>query len=270
MKLILVGIDFSKSALNASRYAAELATKTNSGLLIFHTFDAPVVHSNSGLYFVSYKGLKEASENKMEKFMLKLQQEFPTLKISYFTTSGSFSKEIEVLLNRQDIRYVVLGMAVKNKISKLIYGSHSTDIAGKIDAPVIIVPEKFNSPKMQKLVLAVDNRASIATESKKQISHLMDSLKAKLTVIHVRTEDEIVSEKQKNEVKIGKETYSISTINAKDLQDGLSTYTKNNGTDLVIILSREHSFLYNLFNERNTTKIAFSSKVPVLSIHEVI
>ena len=268
MKLILAGIDFSKSSHNAARYAAQLATKTNCGLLIFHTFDAPVIHSNSGLYFVSYSGLKESSEKKMNKFMATLQSEFPKLKISYFTTSGSFSQEIEVLLSKQNIRFVVMGMAVKDKISKLIYGSHSTDIAGKVNAPVIIVPEKFTSMAMNKLVLAVDNKASIPVRSKKEISSLMDALKARLDIVHVRTENEVISDKQKSELKIGVNIYPVTTILAKDLQDGLTTYTKENNCNLVLILSREHSFLYNLFNERNTSKIAFSSKVPVLAIHE--
>ena len=270
MKLILVGIDFSKSSLNAARYAATIASKCNYGLLIFHTFDAPVVHSNSGLYFVSYKGLKETSERKMEKFITGLQSEFQKLKISYFSTSGSFSNEIEVLLAKQDIRLVVLGMKVKDKISKLIYGSHSTDIAGKVDAPVIIVPEKYTDALISKIVLAVDTKASISASAKRQISSFVELLKAKLEVLHVRTPGELLLERKKDVLKIGKFRYTIHSVSAKDLQDGLASYTKTNKNNLIVILSREHSFLYNLFNERNTNKIAFSSKIPVLSIHESI
>ena len=51
---ILVGIDFTKSSENALNYAIMLAEKSKAALLLFHVFDTPIVHTNSGAYFVEY------------------------------------------------------------------------------------------------------------------------------------------------------------------------------------------------------------------------
>ncbi len=56
MKTIIVGTDFSQSSLNACQYAASLAQKLICKRSLFNLFEAPVIHSNTGKYEVSYQG----------------------------------------------------------------------------------------------------------------------------------------------------------------------------------------------------------------------
>lgn len=56
MKTIIVGTDFSQSSLNDYQYAAFLAQKAICKLLLLNLFEAPVNHSNTGLYEVFYQG----------------------------------------------------------------------------------------------------------------------------------------------------------------------------------------------------------------------
>jgi len=259
---ILVGIDFTKSSENALKYAIMLAEKSNSTLLLFHVFDTPIVHTNSGAYFVEYASLKHNNLARLEKYKSEIQTKHPKLKMDVRTTFTSFKEEVKYLAKHGKINYVVLGLETKSKISKFIYGTTGVDIAGKIDCPVIIVPERYKAHRLENVVLAIDNKSKQHAVVLKKHMSFVKLHKCKNVNLHVRTEDELIIEKIKNK------DLPVETIEAKDFKTGLVKYTKANEIDLVTLISHSHSFLYNMFAETNTKLIAFQSKIPVMSIHD--
>lgn len=268
MKTIIAGVDFTQSSYNAARYAALLAVRSKSKLILFNMFDVPLIHSNSGLYFMSYSALRDGSASRLKKFRQSLQDEFPALKTEFFVTAGSFRDEIEQFIEKHRVQYVVLGMAAKNRFSKFLYGSHTTDIAGRITAPVIIVPEQYKAHKIGKVVLCVDNREKLHAASLKPLENLVQESKSALQVLHVRTDEELFDSAGKQEIKVAGKKYPVEVASARDLEKGVKKYSLVHKPQLIAIISHKHSAFYKLFNETNTKNIAFSSKVPVMAIHE--
>lgn len=268
MKTIIAGIDFTQSSYNAARYAAMLAVNGKSKLTLFNMFEVPLIHSNSGLYFMSYNAIRDGSSTRLKKFREKLQEEFPKLKIDFFVAAGSFRNELERFIDRHRVQSVVLGLGAKNRFSKFLYGSHTTDIAGRLSAPVIIVPEQYKVHKLGKLTLCVDNREKLQAASLRSLENLMMENKSALQVLHVRTKDEIFESMGKQEVKVAGKKYPVEVVNARDLETGVKRYSLAHKPQLIAIISHKHSAFYKLFNETNTKNIAFSSKVPVMAIHE--
>lgn len=266
MKTVIAGTDFSKSSINACRYAAMLATKLNCKLTLFNLFNAPIFHSNMGMYGYSYGSLKQAGEKKVELLKENLLKEFPMLKISYFVTIGGFKEELENFVSKHRVEAVVMGLEVKDKISKFIYGSHGVDLAGKINAPVIIVPEKYKLQKFSKLILAVDSREKLLQTSLTDLESILSKSKAIVELLSIRTEGEVFKPII-DSVKINGKKLAIETKNAKDLQEGIKKYV-NKTADLIVTISRKHSAFYNFFVESDSKKIAFVAKVPVMVIHE--
>lgn len=267
MKTIVAGVDFTQSSYNAARYAAKLAAFTKSKLILFNLFDVPMIHSNSGLYFMSYSSIRDSSTNALHRFANKLKKEFTKQPIDYFVATGSFKSELATFIKKNEVTYVVLGLAVKNRFSKFLYGSHTTDIAGKLDVPVVIVPEQYKEHRLQKALLCVDNAEKLHKSSVKGIQALVKKTGATLKVLHVRTENEIFNSR-KADVKINSHKLPVEVISASSLDRGLKKYLPQNRADAVILISHSHSVFYNLFNETNTKAVAFSSKVPVISIHQ--
>lgn len=263
-KTILVGIDYTKSSGNAVEYAAMLAEKGNASLMLFHIFDAPVVHTNSGIYFISYKSIKETSETKLENYRDIVKEKHPGLSIEILASSDPFQKEIEDLIRRRKIQYIVLGLETKSRISKFIYGSHGTSIAGKVDCPVIIVPEKYKEHKLTNAVLAIDNLKTANYEVKKKVEEFSSRFKTKINNLHVKTPAEILFNVKSPKAK----KINLEIIEANSLTDGINKYAKDRNADLALIVSQSHSPLYNFFTESNTKTIAFQSKIPVMAIHE--
>jgi len=265
MKTIITGIDFTKSSYNAARYAAMLATKTGSKLTLFNMFDIPLIHTNSGLYFISYSALRQESEKKIEKTEEKLRKEFPKVEITRFLTTGSFKQEINIFIENHRVNFVVLGLATKTRFSRFLYGSHSTELVGKVSAPVIIVPDKYHDHKLKTILLAVDNKENLHHSSLLELEALP---KSNLKLVHVRTPDELFDTKKIRTIKVNKQNTPIETILANNLSSGLKKHLSKVTPDMIGILSRKHSIFYDLFNESNSKQVVFASKVPVLSIHE--
>lgn len=266
MKTIIAGTDFTPSSINACKYAALLAQKLNCKLTIFNMFEAPIIHSNTGLYGISYTSVRKDSQAKTQKLVALLSKLFPKLKIDLFVTSGAFSDELNTFSASHYVEAAVMGLETKTKFSKFIYGSHGVDIAGKIDAPVIIVPENYKTHKLSSVLLAVDNNEKLLKSSLEDFEIFLSKSKSKVHLLHVRTEDEIF-EPVVTALKINGKKRNIEVIKAADIQDGIKKYCRQGDIDLIAIISRKHSLFYNLFVESNTKKVAFAAKVPVLSIH---
>ena len=197
-KTILVGIDFTKSSENALNYAIMLAERSKSPLLLFHVFDTPMVHMNSGAYFIEYAALKSHNIAKLESYKKKIQAKNKSLSIDVFTSFISFKEGVKELMKKEKIGYVVLGLETKSKISKFIYGTTGIDIVGKIDCPVIIVPEKYKEHKLTHTLLAIDNKNRQDVRVLKKHSELVKTYHCKNVNLHIRTENELLVEKIKN------------------------------------------------------------------------
>lgn len=267
-KTILVGIDYTKSSENALLYSIMLAKKSGASLLLFHVFDLPLIHTNSGPYFVSYSNMEnEGDVAKLEKYKTDILSKFPKLKIEVMGSFNSIKQEIKNLYKHHDIDYVVLGLETKTKLSKFIYGTTGVDLAGKVDCPVIIVPEKYNQHQLLKMVVAIDNKKALKSRLISEIEELSTRFKVKKQYLHIKTEDEFLLVDEKAAKKSAEKLKPV-TIEAMDLKSGIIKYTNKNQPDAIVLISRSHSAWYNLFNETNTKQIAFSSKIPVISIHE--
>jgi nucleotide-binding universal stress UspA family protein len=267
MQTIVAGTDFTKSSLNACTYAAVLAEKYTCKLVLFNLHDVSWIHANSGLFLLEmYKSRKE-NESKAKKQLESLKVQFPKLEISTFVNTGSFKKEIKRFTEHHQVKLIVMGLAEKNRFYKSVYGSHGVDIAGKLNAPVIIVPEQFKKHALTNVVLAVDNSEKLHSSSLKEFDFLVKTLKPKVNVLHCRTEDEIF-EPEKKAIKINNVHHNIEVLPAKNIKNGIGKFNQEHAIDLVTIISRKHSFFYNLFAESNTKQIALSTKIPVMAIHE--
>ena len=267
MKTIIAGTDFTPASINACEYAAFLAQKLNCKLIIFNLFEAPILHSNVGLYGISYSGQKSESLQRTGKFVKQLQNHFPKISIDYFVTFGGFKRELENFVAEHKIEVAVLGLAAKNKISKFIYGSHGVDLAGKINCPVIIVPSSYKTHKLSKVLLTVDSNEKLQRSSLKGFERFIENSKTKLSLLHVRTEDELFHP-IKTTLTINGKALPIEEKRSKDIQNGVKKYCAVNNSDLVAIISKKHSVFYDLFIESHTKKIAFAANVPVMAIHE--
>lgn len=267
MQTIVAGTDFSKSSVNACTYAAMLADKYKCRLVLFNLLDVSWIHANSGLFLLETYRERRKYENKAKKQLEDLKAIFPKIEITTFVNAGSFKKEIKNFTEHHNVKLIVMGLAEKNRFYKSVYGSHGVDIAGKLDAPVIIVPEQFKKHTIKHAVLAVDNSEKLHLSSFKGFEFFIKTIKPKVSVLHCRTKDEVF-EPIKKSIKLNNVNHKIEEFSAKNLENGIEKFGEENHIDFIAVISKKHSLFYNLFAESNTRQIAFDAKVPVMAIHE--
>ncbi|MGZ3883588.1 MAG: universal stress protein [Bacteroidia bacterium] len=268
MKTIVAGTDFTASSVNACRYAALLAQKLGCRLVIFNLYEIPMYHSTSGLIGISFPTLKAESENNLEDVIAGLSPNFPGLQIEPLAVTGRFKHEVKEFVKKHKVEAVVMGLDVRNKFSKFIYDSHGISVAGKIEAPVIIVPESYTDHRLENMLLAVDNTKKLKELPLKRIERFIKGSQLYPRVLHVRTPDEVIGPRENRVIRINGADKPVEVRKSKDVESGIKHFCYKNETDLVVLISTKHSVLYNLFNEPITKRVAFVTRVPVMSIHE--
>lgn len=262
MKTILVGVDFTKSSENTVNYAIEIAKRSESKILLFHALTAPVIHTTSGLIFVDSENLIKAEEKRMKDLQAQLSKKHPKVKVDIELTYDSIREKVEKLSKKNKISLAVLGLETKSKISKFIYGTSSVDLTGKIDCPIITVPEKYKHHDITKILIAIDNKESISSGLSKRIHSTINFIGAKVEFVHIKTEDELeLGEKNRH-------PFPVTNVKSSDFQTGITDYAKKSKADAIMLISHNYSAFHNLFIDSNSKKIILSSNIPVISIHK--
>lgn len=266
-KIILVGIDYTKSSENALRYALMLAKKANAGVLIFHMYEVPVVHTFSGAYFVSYSEMQDYNLQKLEKYRDKFAKMHKGISIEVMATYKNVKEGVKELIRKHQVNYVVMGLDSGNKVSKFIFGTTGLELVVKISAPVIIVPESYKKHHLKNGILALDNTKTLSAGLMKRVNSFNRDFGISKEVVHVKTEDEFLFVRNKTQMSVNKK-WRIKIIESDNFEKGILLYVKKKKSDMISVVSHSHSVVYNLFKETNTKKLAFKSKVPVMSIHD--
>ncbi len=266
-KTILVGVDYTKSSENAINYAIKLAERSKASIMLFHVYETPMAHTYSGVYFVSFQDIDRYNKKRLDIYKNKLSAKHPHLTIDTFVTFTSFKQGVKDLLKKHKINLVVLGLGSKTRFSKFLYGTTGVDVAGKVNCPVIIVPERYTDHKFGSNVISIDNQKFVKSPVLKKANEFSKQFKFTNEFVHIKTEDEFLvasSERVKHQDK----KLHVKTIEATDFLKGINKYVNSRGADMVTVISHSHSILYNLFNETNTKLIAFGTKKPVMAIHD--
>ena len=244
-----------------------LADKYKYKLVLFNLLDVSWIHANSGLFLIETYREKRKNEHKAKKQLEDLKVAFPKIEITTFVCEGVFKKEIKTFIEHHQVKLIVMGLAEKNRFYKSLYGSHGVDIAGKLEAPVIIVPEQFKKHTISNVLLAVDNSEKLQLSSLKPLESLVKMMKSKIHVIHCKAKNEIF-EPVKKVIKINNVNHNIIVFPVKNIEKGIGKFSQTQSVDMIAVISKKHSVFYNLFAESDTSKIVFNSKIPVMAIHE--
>lgn len=262
MKTILVGVDFSKSSEHTINYAISIAKQSESKLLLFHGLMSPVVHTTSGLVFVEGETKLKDSQKRMKDLQSEITKNNPTIKVDYEVTYDNIRERVKKLASKHKISLAVMGLESKHSFVSFFNGTTSADISGKVNCPVITIPEKFKFEALKKIIVAIDNKETISSGLSKRIHSFLKKIGAEVEYVHVITEDELhLGEKNKH-------PFPVTNIDSKDFQTGISAYAKKSKADAIMLISHNYNLFHSLFIESNSKKLILSSKIPVISIHK--
>ncbi len=141
---ILVLTDFSKGALNAIKFAEELALSTDAELHLFYCDNEVLL--NHQLTAAKFRDEYEAD---MAKKLSDLVDEEKTegMKIDYVIKSGDVAEEVVKYADENGADLIVMGRTGRSALSEMILGSITQQVIHKAHCPVTVVSNNTKKSK---------------------------------------------------------------------------------------------------------------------------
>lgn len=274
MKTILVPTDFSKISLNAVDYAVQLAIQLKARIILFHTYYMPIITSDT-MVVPPFDELENGCGDSLKKIENNIYKKFgKKVEIEFKCKYGFPIDEINLYAQEKKADLIVMGMQGAGYLSEKIMGSITTSLIRKSKCPVLAIDRRVKFEPIKKIVLASDFEEISKATILKPLKDLVHFFNSQVFVLNVVPELETVpmikkaAEGIKMEHALNDVKHSFYFLQNDDVVDGINDFIAEKKADMVVMIPRKHSFLKNIFNEPETKKIAFHTKVPLLALHE--
>lgn len=272
MKKILLPTDFSKASERAIHYALAMFNDTACEFTLLNTY---TTNTQPEIAMYILDDLKINAENLMDNFLKGLKQfdneSFHTFKTEYMPVSAASA--IEILNQTHQYDLVVLGASGAG--NNLFFGSVATDVVRNVTANTLIIPTNAAITPLKNVVMAVDYNQVSDLKVFDNLKDLLARKNAQLTLLTVLKDNQSADELDGltkyeyhnyfNEIKVN--DYYIKN---SDVEKGIKEFLDIHRADLLVMVSRHHSFLDVIFNRSVTRKFAYHPSVPLLSIYDEV
>jgi len=273
MKKILLPTDFSEASDKAIAYAFNLFRDTPCEFTLMHAYDTFPVGAAPEIEYAMIDEMFKRSKKEIAEYVEAARQ-LDINRIHTFKAelvSGSPASAIQILNQHHDYDFIMVGATGKG--NDILFGSTATDVVRNVMANTIIVPVKADCEPMRNIVLAVDYKPINSFTEFDSLKELLLKENATLTLLTILKDGQFPTELDgllKYEYHdyfkgVGIIDYQLS---ADNIEEGIIEYLINHEADMLVMLTRHHSFFDVLFNRSVTRKFAFNPTLPLLSIYD--
>ena len=243
MKKILVPCDFSRPAINAFRYALDIASKQKSTVYLLHVIELPVMHDTVLMPVLNFEEalLQELRDNSQKEFK-QLIDTYKRAGVTVINKSdfGPPSAKIIEFISREKIELVVMGSHGARGLREIFIGSNTEKIVRKSAVPVLVV-KNYSEKKIKDIVFAntldTDNQETLVLK----VKALQDFYQAKIHIVYINTPlnftaDTATRERLEAFVKRFMLTNcTINIFNHQDEEQGIYHFAKMIDADLIAV-----------------------------------
>jgi nucleotide-binding universal stress UspA family protein len=241
METILVPCDFSTPAINAFRFALDIAAPSNGKIHLLNVMELPVLHDTVIMPVLSFeeenfKAMKAKSEKEMERLIGKYNGE--GVKVVATIKMGPIYDTIEEYIKDNSIDLVVMGSHGASGVREVFLGSNAEKIVRRSSVPVLVVKDLYKGPVKNIIfpnTLETDDQEDLVLK----VKALQNFFKARLHIVWINTpmnftSDIITIERLKEFAKRYMFTdYSINIFNHPVFEDGVIHFSKLMDGDMI-------------------------------------
>lgn len=256
MKKILVPCDFSKPAINAYRFALDIAARSKGTIHLLHVVELPVLHDTMLMPVLNFEEqlLKELSEN-ADKSFSKITDKYKTegVKVIAKTQFGSVSRTIQDYITEQSIDFVVMGSHGANGVREFFIGSNAERIVRNSPVPVLVIKDHFKGP-IRNIVfpntLDLDDQEDLVMK----VKALQNFFKAHLYLVWINTPLNFTSDSfttgrlEAFARRFMLKDYTISIFNHRDEERGIVEFSNSVKGDLIAMGTHGRKGISHLLN----------------------
>lgn len=275
MKTIIVPTDFSETAYNAARYALGVAEQTGaSRIVLYHAYEliVPIPDLPTAVPMVNMDDLKAASIEGLEKMKTLLSPAIPAnITVDYRADNHLLAANIDQVCIDEQADLIIMGITGGSQLEEILVGSNTVDVVKNSNYPVIVVPTKTAFRPIKKVVFACDLRSVAKTTRKDVLYKLLDIFKPALHVLNIQKEGrEHIRPEENQELDNMLHNYDpqYHFVDHPNTVEGITAFAEKEAADLLLLIPKKHGLFDSIFKRSTTSRIAFHTNVPLLSIHE--
>jgi nucleotide-binding universal stress UspA family protein len=270
MKPIIAAVDFSEGDSSALQYAADLALAINADLYLFHVMGIPGSVVEIPLTESFFEEIKESDGKELEKLKdLILKETQGKLKVYIAYKIGNFENELQEYCKIKDPFAVVMGIN-KTPFEKLLFGSNTLSAIQHLHYPLLAVKDGTKFHAINKVVLACGLEDANRHIPVYYLKELQQAFHLSFGVLNIapKTIDDVRSQQQLTSLKLllGELYPTFYFIIADTVEEGISKFLKEENTDLLMLLPKEHGFFE--FHKSHVKNILMNTAIPVVTIHD--
>lgn len=256
MKTILVPCDFSKPAINAYRFALDIAARSKGTIHLLHVIELPVLHDTVLMPVLNFEAalLKELSEN-AEKSFSRIIDKYKTdgVKVIAKTQFGSVSRMIQDYITEESIDLVVMGSHGASGVRELFIGSNAERIVRNSPVPVLVIKDYFKG-QVKNIVFPNTLDTEDQEDLVMKVKALQHFFKAHLHLVWINTplnftSDPLTLERLEAFAKrFMLKDYTISIFNHRDEETGILEFSNLVKGDLIAMGTHGRKGIAHLVN----------------------
>ena len=277
MLRILVPIDFSENAWNATQYAIQFFEKQE---VIFHflyidskgRLEDEVDLYRSGFSISERNG--NDPKNNMQRWMEHLYQLPVNSNHSYLNNIKNvpFIRGLRDYITEHQINFMILGTKGASGIKTVTIGSKTDEIITKIKCNALIIPEKASLTSSLNIAFLTDYNINFTTTVldglRRFAAYYMSAAKI-LRVTHNKEKLSDVQKRNRDYLKSQLEeiNHSFHVVENKDLEDSFEAFTHKMQIGIVVMIAKNLNLFQKLLFTPKVAHFTYSTTIPFLILH---
>ena len=270
MKTIIVATDFSAVAMNAARYAADMALSINADLYLLHISPIPISYTEITMV-IDMEALQHGAEGEMDEICKELtRQTADKVYIETKVITGSFFDELESACREISPYAVVMGSQGTTAAQRLMFGGHTVHAMKHLLWPLITVPPNAHFGSLKKIGLACDFEKPVDILPVDEMIKMVNDFHATLYVLNIGKKNvfdpEIVFQSRLLQEKLIDIKPVFNFITGDDINDSIMDFVNKNQIDLLVVFPKRYGLLDTIIHKSHTRQFVLHSHVPVMAL----
>ena len=254
MKKILIPTDFSESAENALKIAAQIARSRNSELILLHMLELPSQGGDAviaGHNIPELMLFKNAAIEKLEDLMD--ADYLDDLEVSHIVQFDMAFDGIMNISNKNEVDLIVMGSHGASGFKEMFIGSNAEKVVRTSEIPVLIIKKEIDKFEVKNFVFASD----FSDEIKKPFQNALEVAEmfgAHLHLVMVNTLNNFKTTAAAHQVfdeflaSSNAKNYTTHIYNDATVEKGVLNFAKSINADLIGICTHGRNGLSHFFN----------------------
>jgi nucleotide-binding universal stress UspA family protein len=271
IKKILVPCDFSEPAINAFRFAVDMAGKSKGEIILLHvialpesrTQHMPVLSPEETAFF---KTVKDNAEKNADDLIAKWAKD--GLPVSQQVLFGKVAGTINDFAKKNEVDLIIMGTkGAATGLKEIMIGSTTEKIVRTSLVPVITLKSYVKNP-IKNIVFAnslvEDNEALV-----KNINTLQNLFGATLHMVYINSPGRFLHDHETKQrlnafaERYMLKDYTIAIYNDLDPESGLTNFAKGIKADMVAMATHGRKGLANILNESIAEHVGYHMDCPL-------